>query len=225
MNHNTLKAILVSLYLIIPASTSAWTGESATAPPSGQFTQTPGYYPATPGYYPATPGHGYAPAEVPRSDWNSGRRHYPTPWSAPPYGTHQPAPTPRMQTRQIRPPYQPADRADAVRARLQADLDTRRAELNAAREELQQTRALLEDAEAALDRVFDEYHLAHAGNKVLDAELATALAERDSAREHETELAIELLAAEKQLDQASKRLEQLEKRALAHTDERAEREL
>lgn len=214
MNYTTLKVTLVCLCLITGPTTPAWSAESAATPPSGQFAPPPGYYPVP-------PGHGYAPAGVPRPGWDTRRRDYPAPGLTPPYGTRQRAYRPPTQPRQVSPP---AVTADTARERLQAELDLSHAELDAAREELQQTRALLKDAGLALDRAHDEYRQITAGNKNLEAELATALTERDSARERDTELSIELMAAEKQLVHAVERLEQLEAQDASHTSGRTERE-
>ncbi len=214
MNHTTLKVTLVCLCLIIGPTTPAWSTESTTTPPSGQFAPPPGYRPVP-------PWRGYAPAGVPRPGRNTMRRDYPAPGLTPPYGTRQRAYTPPTQPRQISPP---AVTAATARERLQAELELSHAELDAIREELKQTRALLKDAGLALDRAYDEYRQVTAGNKTLEAELATALTERDSARERDTELSIELMAAEKQLAHAVDRLEQLEAQEASHTSERTERE-
>ncbi len=217
MIHNTLKTILASLSLVIAAGNPAWSMEPASGPAPGQFRPAPGYYPAL-------PGRGHVPGEAPRSDWNSSHRYYPAPWSTPPYGSHQPSFAPRTQAWQTRPPIQTADSPDAIQLRLLAELDAQGAELDAARDELRQTRELLEDASQALDQAYKDYHQVTAGYAALDTQLATTMEERDRIRERETELSIELMAAERQLVQATERLEQLEKADLAHAQARAERE-
>lgn len=209
MKHNTLNAILVSLYLIIPAGTPAWSGEPTSGPAPGQPALVPGYSPAAPpGYYTTPPGYGQAPGQVTRPGWYPGRRAYPTPGFAP-YGGRRPAFTPDTGTRQIGPPVQAADSADNVRNHLQAELDR-------ANEELRETRVLLEDAGRSLDRLDVEFRKAGADNAALDAKLASAVNERNRIRERETELSIELMAAEKQLAQLT---QQLERQAATHADE------
>jgi outer membrane protein OmpA-like peptidoglycan-associated protein len=212
MNHNTLKAILAGLYLIISAGTPAWSGESTSGPTPAQPAQLPGHYPAAPpGYYTTPPGYSQAPGAVPRPGWNTGRRAYPGPGFAP-YGGRRPAFIPDIGTRPIGPPARTADSTDAVRDHLQAELDR-------AHEELQETRVLLEDAGRSLDRLDVEFRKTSADNAALDAELATTVDERNRIRERETELSIELMAAEKQLVQLR---QQLERQAATHTDERTQ---
>ncbi len=225
MNHNSLMKTLVGLCLIVPASTPVWSGDASTIPASGQSAQIPGHYPAPPGYYTTPPGYGQAPGATARPGWHTGGRYYPAPRFTPHQGYPQRPIKPRTQEYQGRPgpavPVRPAESDCTGQGRLLAELDASRAELNATREELQQAKSLLEAAGAELDQVHGEYQQTAAGYNALDTKLATALTERDTAKERETELSIELMAAEKQLAQLSERLEQLDERAAINTDERA----